>query len=342
MAAVPYLIFRMRHGLYAVEARAVREVFLLPELTPLAQGPRCVAGVLNLRGGIVPVMDLGLRLGEGSQRRHLTDAVIVLEGRERPAGILVNEVRDVREIRDEDTEAAPVFSQAGGEASALGGRVAKAEGELITLLEVETLLSLPGEAIQSDESEDGVRPLSEPSSAMEASPEEREVFRARARSLAQVPESQDTRDLTPLAVVALNDEYFGVGLESVREFADLRQVTRIPCCPEHVVGAVNLRGEILTLLDVRGALRMPAAGARAGSKMMVVQVKEIYAGVVVDNVLDIVHLRQADVTAVPHAVRSAGEDHVAGTAPYRGKMLSILDLGGIFAREDWIVNAEAS
>jgi purine-binding chemotaxis protein CheW len=141
-------------------------------------------------------------------------------------------------------------------------------------------------------------------------------------------------------VIALNGEWFGVDLESVREFADLREVTPVPCCPDHVVGTVNLRGEILTLVDVRKALSMSAPTSLQGAKMMVVQLGEVRAGVVVEQVLDVVHLSAADLAPAPYSVRSALEEHVAGMAGYRDRMLAILDLPGLFAREDWVVDAE--
>lgn len=342
MPALSYLIFRLRGALYGVGARTVREVFPLPELTPVAGAPRCVPGVLNFRGKVIPVMEMAVRLGHGPRPFQLSDTVIVLQGEERLLGTVVDEVLEVREIADEETEAAPSFSARRPEGARPPGRVARAGSEIITLLDVGELLTftegmpLPEEAEHPEGWEASAAPLTAPAVA-EA---DREIFRARARSLAQAPDGRETRDLVPIAVISLNDECFGVSLETVREFADIRQVTPVPCCPAHVVGAVNLRGEILTLVDVRRALQMPAAPDRRGAQMMVVQVGELRAGVVVDAVLDVVHLEGTETVPVPYSVKSPLEEHVSAAAPYKGKMLALLDLPGVFAREDWIVNAE--
>jgi len=53
-----FLVFGNSGSLFAVTAQAVREIFALPEITPLEESPPCVVGVINLRGEIVPVMDL--------------------------------------------------------------------------------------------------------------------------------------------------------------------------------------------------------------------------------------------------------------------------------------------
>ena len=63
MDQTPYLTFTLHGSLYALEAHLVREIIWLPELTTLTILPRYMAGVVNHRGHIVPVMDLGKRLG---------------------------------------------------------------------------------------------------------------------------------------------------------------------------------------------------------------------------------------------------------------------------------------
>ena len=91
---MPHLIFTLRGGVYAVPASAVREILWLPELTPVEESPRYVAGVLNLRGRIVPVIDLNVRFGHAPRPYHLEDSVILFEWEDAIAGLIVNSVRD--------------------------------------------------------------------------------------------------------------------------------------------------------------------------------------------------------------------------------------------------------
>jgi len=312
---------------------------LLPELSPVVAAPRFIAGVLNFRGRVIAAMDLAVRLGFGARNFQLTDSVIVLEREERRLGVVVDAVLDVIEINDDQIETAPYSLPAAPGGQAPAGRVAKLDSEIITLLDVEELLSFTGELSVQELAELPVDEEIAPDPPVTAA--DQALFRERAQRLAQVPEERGIGELVPLAVISLNEECFGVSLETVREFADARQITPVPCCPEHVVGAVNLRGEILTLVDVRRALQLPVPAEPRGCKMMVVQVGQLRAGVMVDAVLDVVHLEDTSATPVPYSVKSPVEEHVSGMAPYAGKMLAILDLPGIFAREDWIVNVEA-
>jgi len=332
----PHVVFRQHGALYAVAASAVRELFQLPELAPAPEAPGWIAGVLNLRGQVIPVIDAAMRLGLEPRSRRISDAVIVLERDGAIAGVVVDEVLDVREISDEATDSPALAS--GGRRSRLTRGVARAQDDLITLLDEAELLRLAdAQDVAAAAGETQPRAGWSPDSEH---PLDSAVFRERALALVQAAAQSEPSHVAPVAVIALNGEWFGVDLECVREFADLRGVTPVPCCPEHVAGAVNLRGEILTLVDVRKALTMSAPTSLAGAKMMVVQLGEVRAGVVVDQVLDVVNLGTADLSPVPYSVRSTLEEHIAGMAAYRDRMLAILDLPGIFNREDWVVDAE--
>ena len=92
-----------------------------------------------------------------------------------------------------------------------------------------------------------------------AAPWEREILLERARSLASNLEERSASQHIPLAIVGLGGEYFGVELATVREFTDLQRITPVPCCPSFIVGDMNLRGDILTVVDIRQALQMPVA-----------------------------------------------------------------------------------
>jgi purine-binding chemotaxis protein CheW len=58
-----YLTFTHNNFIYAVEATSVQEVFFLPELSPIPESPPDIIGTVNLRGNIIPIMDLNLRFG---------------------------------------------------------------------------------------------------------------------------------------------------------------------------------------------------------------------------------------------------------------------------------------
>lgn len=168
--------------------------------------------------------------------------------------------------------------------------------------------------------------------------EEKAIFRQRANHLKQLTTQLSvTNELMSLAIISLGHEYFGLNLELVRGFIDIRNITPIPCCPNHIIGNMNLRGEIVTLVDIRNVLNLPTAPVNIGSKAVVVQVNNIIAGLPVDQVLEVFDLNSADLTAAPSTL---GEQYLRGMAFFDDKILKVIDLPKIFTQGELVVNEE--
>jgi purine-binding chemotaxis protein CheW len=171
--------------------------------------------------------------------------------------------------------------------------------------------------------------------------EEREIFQQRAEQLRLPIESlKGTNKLMPLAVINLNNQYFGLDLELVREFTNISNLTSIPCCPNHIVGNMNWRGEIVTLVDIRNVLHLPTTPIGIGSQAVVVQVDDIVAGLPVDQVLEMAYLNSADLKPVSGIFSELGEQYIQGTAFLQEKMLRVLDLPKLFTEGGLAVNEE--
>ena len=97
-------------------------------------------------------------------------------------------------------------------------------------------------------------------------------------------------------------ENLGVELASM-QICDITQLSAIPCCPPHILGAMSLRGELLTLIDPRAALNLPPAPR--GGKAVVASLGEQALAIAVDEVRDIVYLRSHELQPPPSALRRA-------------------------------------
>ena len=329
----PYLLFGLHGARYGVDARLVGEIFRLPELTQAEEAPHYIAGLVNLRGKIETVMNLDLRFGHAPRRYQLTDSIILLKMDNLSMGIIVSEVHDVMEISADAIEPIPLYGiEARSPISFLAGE-AKVGDAIIMLLNEYNLVNSP--SVSATSAQDTVLPTFCP----EATPAEREIFQSRAMNLIQKLESHDTAGQTPLAVVKLGGEYFGVELNVVREFAHLHHVTPIPCCPAHIAGNMNLRGDILTLVDIQHVLKIPQQAFAAS--VMVAQADDLRVGVPVAEVYDVIYLHTADITPAPASSGKLNDEYCKGVVRYGDKMVSVLDLYRILTKGGLEVEEEA-
>jgi purine-binding chemotaxis protein CheW len=333
-----YLIFGHRGARYGLDVRAVREIVWLPELSPIEELPPYIAGVFNLRGQVVPVMDLGLRFGHSHEPYCLSDRIIVIDGDEARVGVVANELHDVSAIAQTEIENVRSYQGAGGHAQFVHGE-AKLDQGLAMLLDVAALLrSAPPEQALPVPAPPGPAEKLSPLFG-KLSPGEAEVLRSRARSLAQVPQARERAGLEAFAVIRLDGELFGLGLDVVREFAHLRSIAPLPCCPPRILGNMNLRGDILTLIDIRPALGMATSGAM--SEVVVVRAGELLLGLPVAEIVDVVHLSSSDIAAVPIASDRAGKAYCKGVATVGGRAIGLLDLEKILADRELQMEEEA-
>jgi len=106
-----YLSFCLAGDVFALEVSHVREVLDVVEMTRIPRMPDYMRGVINLRGSVVPVVDMRLRLGMESAEFTVDTCIIVVEaqlcGQTTEIGVLVDSVQAVCEIREEDIEPPP-------------------------------------------------------------------------------------------------------------------------------------------------------------------------------------------------------------------------------------------
>ena len=355
-----YLTFRLHNLVYGVATHLVKEIFQLPELTIIPETPGDIIGVLYLRDRIIPVMHLDRRLGQPIQECRLSDRVILIEWETIEIGVIVNEVLDVLDIESHNLESEPDYGRENHLNTAFIANIAKIADKSIILLNYEALIRQPDEIaamitdtedLEEDleenvDNEDGEFVESESHYPLlsnffdlycpQASQIERDIFRQRANEL-QVPlETWESEGTMALAVFTLGEEYFACDLSVVKEFIDIEDITPIPCCPNHIVGNINLRGEIITLVDIRSVLNFTDT-TTSGSQAILVQIDDIYAGIVVDEIFDVFRIDQKQLTPTPTGVAAEIKQYFHGMTTYESNLLSAIDLPTIFAKGNLVV-----
>ena len=356
MGETPHLTFTLQGSLYALEAHLVREIIWLPELTTLTILPSYMSGVVNHRGFVVPVMDLGRRLGCPAGKYQISDQVIIFEWEGIVMGLIVNEVLDACAIPTQEIEAIHSSEIGVDPRMRFIAHVAKHQGGIVMLLDIRALIQDHQSVVEQIGEASEHLLLSDQESQVEvpfqtdqdryffpgSNPTERALFRERAINIRRPAEHQDVSGYTSLAVVRLNYEYFGVDLAIVQEFADVRDIVPIPCCPEFIIGNMNLRGDVLTLLDIRAVLNMGVGDGGIPPKVIVTRVESLLVGILVDEVTDSIHLNPRDIIPIPSTVKGKGisEGYLKGTAPYCDGVLSLLDLPKLLTSGALIVDEQ--
>ena len=133
--------FRIGEETFGVRIGSVREIVRVPEITTVPNAQETIEGVINLRGKIIPVLDLRKRFGQAEIIADKKNRILVVELESKLVGLIVNSASEVLKIPPSEIES-PGSVFADGESSYVTG-VGKLKGRLIILLDIGKLLHRP-------------------------------------------------------------------------------------------------------------------------------------------------------------------------------------------------------
>ena len=140
-----YITFIANGQEFAANIMAIREIRGWTDTTPLPHVPDYVRGVINLRGNVLPVVDLKARLGLGMTEATAKHVIIVIAQGTRTTGLLVDAVSDIITLAAADVQPPPDIMQNGDENHIDG--IAVLDGRMVTLLSISLLTTTGGDAL---------------------------------------------------------------------------------------------------------------------------------------------------------------------------------------------------
>ena len=134
------VVFRIGNEFYGVDISAVEGIIKMQDITKLPHAPEFIEGVTNLRGAVVPILDLRKRFGLESESHTRETRIVTVNMNGIHVGLIVDAVTQVVHVADDVIEPPPQMSVTIGSAFIKG--IAKLEGLLIILLDLGKVLSL--------------------------------------------------------------------------------------------------------------------------------------------------------------------------------------------------------
>jgi purine-binding chemotaxis protein CheW len=142
-----------------------------------------------------------------------------------------------------------------------------------------------------------------------------------------------------LVTFRVGTEMFGVPISAVQEIVRVPAIARIPQSPEFVEGVINLRGRIITVVDMRKRLNKKSAEAETAeerdrkNRILVVETEGKLVGVVVDEVTEVLKLSEERVEPAPPMVAGLDNQYIKGVGKLEDYLLILMDIEKILSVE---------
>jgi len=140
---------------------------------------------------------------------------------------------------------------------------------------------------------------------------------------------------TQLVVFKIGNEEFGVKIHQVREIVRMVPITPIPRSPDFIEGVVNLRGQILAVIDLAKRLNLPPRARDEKTRIIVVEFEEKTVGMVVDEVTEVLRISNTQIDHTPDIIESEIQrKYITGVGKLEEKLLILIDLRSVLSTED--------
>jgi purine-binding chemotaxis protein CheW len=146
---------------------------------------------------------------------------------------------------------------------------------------------------------------------------------------------EEKRSEYQLVVFNVGDEEFGVDISQVREIVRLLEITYMPKAPEFIEGVVNLRGQIVAIIDLAKRLGISSRPRGDTTRIIVIEIGENTVGMVVDSVFEVLRLSSEDIEEVPGLIETEVPEHyIRGVGKLKDRLLVLLDLNRVLTNEE--------
>ncbi|PRX35644.1 purine-binding chemotaxis protein CheW [Orenia metallireducens] len=136
-------------------------------------------------------------------------------------------------------------------------------------------------------------------------------------------------------VFKLASEEFGVEINKVQEILKPQPVTKLPQAAGFIEGITNLRGDIITIIDLRKRLDFPL-NDQGEDRILVVKINDIDVGFVVDDASEVIRIEEEQIAAPKKGIAGIKTEYLEGIAKLKERLIIILDLDKILSTEDQI------
>lgn len=124
-------------------------------------------------------------------------------------------------------------------------------------------------------------------------------------------------------------ETYGVPITALHEIVRVPEITAVPDAPDFVEGVINLRGKIVSVVDLRKRFGKPEEGINRRSRILVVEHKGRLAGMIVDAASEVLKISESEIEPAPAMMLEGGLDCVTGLGKYQGRLIILLDVGKV-------------
>ena len=133
----------------------------------------------------------------------------------------------------------------------------------------------------------------------------------------------------------LDNETYGINVMQVQEVLRYTEIAPVPGAPAYVLGIINLRGNVVTVIDTRQRFGLNNADITDNSRIVIIEADKQVVGILVDSVAEVVYLRQSEIETAPNVGNDESAKFIQGVCNKNGELLILVELNKMMTEDEW-------
>jgi len=133
----------------------------------------------------------------------------------------------------------------------------------------------------------------------------------------------------------LDGETYGINVMQVQEVLRYSEIAAVPGAPSYVLGIINLRGNVVTVIDTRHRFNLSSGEITDNTRIVIIETDRHVIGILVDSVAEVVYLRQSEIEMAPNVGNEESAKFIQGVCHKNNELLILIDLNKLLTSEEW-------
>lgn len=134
----------------------------------------------------------------------------------------------------------------------------------------------------------------------------------------------------------LADESYAINVMQVQEVLKYTEIAPVPGAPPYVLGIINLRGNVVAVMDARSRFGLMPHDITDSTRIVVIEANEQVIGILVDSVAEVVELNSADIEPAPNVGNDESSKYIKGVANHQNDLIILVDLNKLLSEDEWM------
>jgi purine-binding chemotaxis protein CheW len=133
----------------------------------------------------------------------------------------------------------------------------------------------------------------------------------------------------------LENEKYGINVMQVQEVLRVTEIAPVPGAPDYVLGIINLRGNVVTVIDTRKRFGLQTKDMDDSTRIVIIESENQVVGILVDSVAEVVDIRTSEIEQAPNVGTEESAKFIQGVSSIDGELLILVDLNKLLTDEQW-------